>query len=218
MSKAVAIRGNLEGNQGKTPNTIRMTRQSHRRNLAEPNETLFASTTVLSFAKVFASEEAASRMAVALIQVHRFHGAWLRGFVIMPEHIHFLTILPENKTGAQFVHSLKTASANWCLPLVSERLLAEMKLDPDSQHRAFWKERYHATPLYEEEVFRQKLDYIHHNPIRRGLSTRPEHFRYSSARFFFEGLASEDSGLESCVAILQEWPPASLPPLGALRS
>src|SRR5437016_13968298 len=117
-----AIRENQEGNRGVAPNTITMTRQSHRRNLAEPGETLVASTTVLSFAKVFADEEAANRITTALIQVHRFHAAWLRGFVIMPEHIHFLTILPENKTGAQFLHSLKTASANWCLPLVNERL------------------------------------------------------------------------------------------------
>ncbi|TCL34896.1 hypothetical protein EV691_101338 [Azotobacter chroococcum] len=29
---------------------------------------------------------------------------------------------------------------------------------------------------------RQKLDYIHHNPVRRGYVERPEHWRYSSAR------------------------------------
>ena len=29
---------------------------------------------------------------------------------------------------------------------------------------------------------RQKLDYIHHNPVKRGYVDQPEHWRYSSAR------------------------------------
>lgn len=29
---------------------------------------------------------------------------------------------------------------------------------------------------------RQKLDYIHQNPLRRGYVDQPEHWRYSSAR------------------------------------
>jgi hypothetical protein len=29
---------------------------------------------------------------------------------------------------------------------------------------------------------RQKLDYIHHNPVKRGYVDLPEHWRYSSAR------------------------------------
>lgn len=29
---------------------------------------------------------------------------------------------------------------------------------------------------------RQKLDYIHHNPVRRGYVDLAEHWRYSSAR------------------------------------
>jgi len=29
---------------------------------------------------------------------------------------------------------------------------------------------------------RQKLDYIHQNPVERGYIEQPEHWRYSSAR------------------------------------
>lgn len=35
-------------------------------------------------------------------------------------------------------------------------------------------------------VFEQKLDYIHYNPVRVGLSNNPEDDYYSSARFYHD--------------------------------
>jgi hypothetical protein len=32
-----------------------------------------------------------------------------------------------------------------------------------------------------EAVMREKLDYIHQNPVKRGYVDEPEHWRYSSA-------------------------------------
>jgi putative transposase len=31
-------------------------------------------------------------------------------------------------------------------------------------------------------MMRQKLDYIHQNPVKRGYVDQPEHWQYSSAR------------------------------------
>ena len=33
-----------------------------------------------------------------------------------------------------------------------------------------------------EDVLRQKIEYIHYNPVKAGLVDRPEYWRYSSAR------------------------------------
>jgi len=41
--------------------------------------------------------------------------------------------------------------------------------------------------ITEEEVFRQKVEYIHHNPIKRGFVEQAEHWVYSSARNYFAG-------------------------------
>jgi len=38
--------------------------------------------------------------------------------------------------------------------------------------------------VFSEAVMRQKLDYIHYNPVKRGYVDRPEHWRYSSARYY----------------------------------
>ncbi|MCZ2986434.1 hypothetical protein NYY78_19125, partial [Acinetobacter baumannii] len=53
-----------------------------------------------------------------------------------------------------------------------------------------WQEGSHAELVYSEAVMRQKLDYIHHNPVKRGYVDLAEHWRYSSARNYLgmEGL------------------------------
>jgi hypothetical protein len=46
-----------------------------------------------------------------------------------------------------------------------------------------------------EAVMREKLDYIHQNPVKRGYVDEPEHWRYSSARDYAgrKGLVEVDT-------------------------
>jgi len=37
--------------------------------------------------------------------------------------------------------------------------------------------------LWTKEVFIQKMEYIHHNPVAAGLCTYPEQYKYSSEKF-----------------------------------
>jgi len=56
----------------------------------------------------------------------------------------------------------------------------------------FWQEGNHPVLIQNEEVMRQKLEYIHNNPVRRGYVDDPTHWRYSSARNY----AGQDAMLE----------------------
>ncbi|MDP2904211.1 MAG: transposase, partial [Methylovulum sp.] len=52
------------------------------------------------------------------------------------------------------------------------------KTDRDYQ---FWQEGVHAELVFSETIMREKLEYIHNNPVKRGYVNLPEHWRYSSA-------------------------------------
>jgi len=62
------------------------------------------------------------------------------------------------------------------------RLLS--KLNPeyhtDSQHQ-FWQEGYCPKQIMSMEIFQQKLDYIHFNPVRKGYVQLPEEWKWFSA-------------------------------------
>ena len=45
----------------------------------------------------------------------------------------------------------------------------------------FWQYTTHPVLLYSNYVIKQKMDYIHLNPVRAGLVNEPENYIYSSA-------------------------------------
>ena len=45
-----------------------------------------------------------------------------------------------------------------------------------------WQDSYWDVNIYSERFLRQKLDYLHWNPVRAGLVARPEEYAYSSFR------------------------------------
>jgi hypothetical protein len=46
---------------------------------------------------------------------------------------------------------------------------------------SLWKSGFHPQALYSEKVLLQKLEYLHNNPVRKGLVVRPEDWRFGSA-------------------------------------
>lgn len=50
--------------------------------------------------------------------------------------------------------------------------------------KPFWKPRAYDFNVTEERTLHQKLDYMHKNPITRGLVDRPEQWPWSSYRYY----------------------------------
>ena len=46
----------------------------------------------------------------------------------------------------------------------------------------FWQQDSHQIELWSDEVFYQKMNYIHMNPVVSGFVAEAEHWLYSSAR------------------------------------
>ena len=46
----------------------------------------------------------------------------------------------------------------------------------------FWQEGNYVESLQTYQFYKQKLDYIHQNPVRQEIVGRPEDYLYSSAR------------------------------------
>src|SRR5689334_7719333 len=52
------------------------------------------------------------------------------------------------------------------------------------RERRFWQPSRHPVAVETEGFWRQKLDYLHENPCRKGLVRRAQDWRYSSAEFY----------------------------------
>jgi putative transposase len=119
----------------------------------------------------------------ALERVRKRYQFFIRGYVVMPEHVHLLLSEPENGLLSRALQSLKQG--------VSRRL-ALRDTEP------FWQERYYDFNVYSERKLVEKLCYIHRNPVTRGLVARPEDWEWSSFRHYA-------SGVEGVVEVESQW-------------
>jgi len=101
----------------------------------------------------------------------------------MPEHVHLLLSEPERSNLAVVLQMLKQN--------VSQELNAHAT-------NPFWQPRYYDFNVYREQKLIEKLDYMHGNPVQRGLVTRPEDWAWSSARHYA-------TGEEGAVEIESRW-------------
>lgn len=119
----------------------------------------------------------------ALGEVRKKYGIQLVGFVVMPEHVHLL--IGESKLGmpSTVVHSLKLR--------VSKRMRRRIQKKSSSQSVLPFREGETALPQFRQKRFydfnvyspakrREKLEYIHRNPVTRGLVKDPKDWVWSS--------------------------------------
>jgi putative transposase len=120
--------------------------------------------------------QARDTFVVTLERARRWYGFYMTGFVVMPEHVHLLLSEPERSNLAVALQMLKQ--------IVSQEL---------NKHATnpFWQPRYYDFNVYRQQKLMEKLDYMHRNPVQRGLVTRPEDWRWSSARHYATGAECE---------------------------
>ncbi len=74
-------------------------------------------------------------------------------------------------------------------------LLVKLKVKAGDRRQQVWERNSLAVELFTKEVFIQKLNYIHNNPLQPKwkLCTGPEEYFYSSANFYETGV--DDFGI-----------------------
>jgi len=109
------------------------------------------------------------------------------GYVILENHLH---LVARSRDLSGDIQRFKSYTAKEILAYLeaqnATRLLRLLELfkRPHKTESTYqvWEEGSHPQIIAGEVVLRQKLDYIHQNPVKRGYVDLAEHWRYSSAR------------------------------------
>lgn len=132
---------------------------------------------------LLSSREAKQTFEEALEQVRCWYGLFVTGYVVMPEHVHLLISEPERGRLQVALQMLKQITAR----RIGHPARAQ-----------FWQARYYDFNLWSSGKRVEKLRYVHRNPVRRGLVTRPEDWPWSSFVHYA-------TGVEGIVEIESEW-------------
>src|SRR5919108_3316319 len=102
------------------------------------------------------------------------------GYVVMPEHFHLLMSEPEQGTPSTVMQVLKQRVARRLLPRRRSSDPRQQELFPTQSFPRFWQSRFYDFNVYSKRKHAEKLRYMHHNPVKRGLVDRPEQWDWSS--------------------------------------
>ena len=101
------------------------------------------------------------------------------GYVVMPEHFH----LPMSESGlgtpSTVMQVLKQRVARAIRQGKHTAGVWDTRVDAEDH---FWQRRFHDFNVWSASKEREKLTYMHHNPVKRGLVSRPGYWAWSSAR------------------------------------
>jgi len=122
------------------------------------------------------------RLFLQTLYRHRREGRYnLHAFVVMPEHVHLLLTPAPDVTIERTIQLIKGA--------YSHELGTIIGRDQEIWQRGFTDHR-----IRSEIDFIHNRNYIHQNPVERGIVTDPSEYRYCSAYHGFK---------------LDPWPPAA---------
>jgi len=125
----------------------------------------------------------------------RFH---LFGYVVIPEHVHLLISEPPGSSPSAILQKLKRRVAFRLRKQTRRANTRQMRLpieDGGEPPRAFWQARFYDFNVYTRGKQTEKLNYMHANPVNRGLVSHPKDWAWSSWKCYWgggEGLISMD--------------------------
>jgi REP-associated tyrosine transposase len=157
----------------------------------QPNLVHYVTGVTHARVPIFRNEHACSLFIEALAKTRLKEPFKLIGYVLMPDHFHLLAN-PLCLDISVIVGRLKGRAASLILTWLrdDEHVVSLAKLElprplKSGQTHAVWQQDFSAIDIWSRKFIRQKLIYIHNNPVRAGLVDHPGKWRWSSYLAYF---------------------------------
>ena len=150
----------------------------------------FTTHTIVEWLPVFTEIEYFQIIIESLKYCQENKGLHVCGYVIMLNHFH---LIAQTAPGVRFQDVMRDMKRHTS-KAISKMLEKDNRIlflyvfkkaaEAENGKRTYkiWQDDYHPKILYTDNVCRQKLAYMHHNPTRKGFVSKPEDWLYSSAR------------------------------------
>ena len=146
---------------------------------------------------VFTGKKYRDVLIDSLAYCRKEKGLELYGYVIMSNHVHLIARAKEGFELSNILRDFKKHTSKQIIKLIQEEpesrkewLLQVMsehgKNNDKNKTYQLWRNDNHPIELHSNEVIKQKLDYIHNNPVEAGIVEKQEDYLYSSARNYQE--------------------------------
>lgn len=152
----------------------------------------FVTLTVVGWVDVFTRTEQKTVLIESLRYCQKDKGLEIYAYCLMSNHIHMICKAAAEISLPEIMRDFKKFTSKQIIKIIEEEpesrrdwMLKYFENACDhlkrNQKYKVWQDGYHAEILYSRKFLFQKLNYIHNNPVKSGIVTKPEHYIYSSA-------------------------------------
>jgi putative transposase len=104
------------------------------------------------------------------------------GFVVMPNHVHAIMWFPADNQISEFLKQWKRRSSIQIKRLLRTGMVSYRRtINPDDP---VWQAGFYDFNIYSSKKLREKLEYMHQNPVAKGLAVQASDWPWSSARHY----------------------------------
>jgi REP element-mobilizing transposase RayT len=167
------------------------------RNIYLDNRSHFCTASIVGFLPVLGDDNVRRKM-IDVWGEHRVR--WdikIEGFVVMPEHVHLLVRGSGEGVRKFMQYSLAEASREIRMAIqlrtkcgdrqAIEWLRVMCNRANGQATGKVWKERFRCVPMDDERAVLVKLEYMHANPVKRGLVAEAGDWAWSSYSHYYGG-------------------------------
>ena len=169
--------------------------------ITDPQAPHFITLTVLHWIPVF-TRTATVNILLDSLRYLMAEGLTVYAYVILENHCHLMV---QSQSLDRDITRFKSFTArqliSWLhdnhIKQILEQLAFYKKAHKGDRAYQFWQEGVHPELIQNDEMMRQKIEYIHQNPVKRGYVDEAVHWRYSSARDY--------DGSEGLLEVCRKW-------------
>ena len=159
----------------------------------------FVTFTVVGWLPVFIDEPSCQIVTGSLNFCIHNKNLRVNAYVIMPNHLHAV-VFDSEFDSERLKHTLDDLRkftgrqlADYCaqnMPAYYTEIFR--KHAGEDRQRRFWQPTQHPEGIVTTKFWQEKVNYIHWNPVRKGLVRNPEDWRFSSAAFWLADKKDND--------------------------
>jgi putative transposase len=161
--------------------------------ITDQQGTYFLTFTVVEWVDVFTRPDYKEVITSSLNYCIESKGLECYAWVLMSNHMHLIARAKAPARLSDIIRDFKKYTSKKIVELIQstpesrrEWLLHKFQFAAHSTGRAenfkLWKDDNHAICLDSSNIFSQKLNYIHNNPVRQMIVADPQDYLFSSAR------------------------------------
>jgi REP element-mobilizing transposase RayT len=151
-----------------------------------PDGTYFVTFAVQGWVDVFTRNQYKDILIENLTYCIHHKGLEIFAWCIMTNHVHLLGRATGQESFSDILRDFKKFTSKAVTKAIQENekesrkewLLEQFKTE---QGYRFWRSDNKPIEVWSNKVIKEKLNYIHYNPVEEGLVFRPEDYVYSSA-------------------------------------